>query len=109
MSIKIEIAKMQVPQFFGLRDLGFKKLKKDPPKIDNKIFVLHYRITFYIILACSSFILYDKYTGEPVSCSVSSAFSEKYVNSYCWIEGMTLRDPFGRPGNPTFICAFEQQ
>lgn len=62
------------------------KLKTTSVKITAPVFILHYRLTFVILLTCSILVTSRQYIGEHIQCiQDSSAIPTKVLNNYCFI------------------------
>ncbi|XP_025416605.1 innexin inx7-like [Sipha flava] len=51
--------------------------------IDNPAFRIHYRLTFALLLACTTLVCSRQYIGEHIRC-MSSGVSEKVVQTFCF-------------------------
>lgn len=61
-------------------------LKKHSVKIDNTVFVLHYRATVIILIAFTIAVSSNQYIGDPIHCIQPTNYIPKdVINSYCWI------------------------
>ncbi|KAK3928518.1 Innexin inx2 [Frankliniella fusca] len=71
-----------------LKDLDSLKTVIKPEKvcIDNKIFKLHTKLTFILLVGFSLALTCKQYVGEPIECVVhKEPLSKEVMNSYCWI------------------------
>ena len=77
-----------------ITDIGgeLKKLiKLDSIKIDNNVFRLHYKVTFWIMFCASLLTTLSTYVGDPIDCigpineKGKSDIPEEMLDSYCWI------------------------
>lgn len=51
--------------------------------IDNSAFRVHYRLTFAILLACTTLVCSRQYIGEHIQC-IASGVPNKVVNTFCF-------------------------
>lgn len=57
-------------------------------KIDNWVFVLHYRATLILLLAFSFLVGSNQFFGSAIDCIKSSGLVPgKVINEFCWVEG----------------------
>lgn len=62
------------------------KLKTTKVHITTPVFVLHYRLTFLILLTCSILVTSRQYIGEHIQCiQDAAAIPAKVLNNYCFI------------------------
>lgn len=52
--------------------------------IDNSVFKLHYRLTFWILLACTALVCSRQYFGEHIRCLVDKGVPNHVVNTFCF-------------------------
>jgi len=58
--------------------------KRDPAKIDNFTFQLHYRATFVIMLVCMMLVSAQNLFGNPINC-IADGVPGGTLDLYCWI------------------------
>lgn len=51
--------------------------------IDNKIFRLHYKVTFIVLVTFSLLVTANQYIGDPIDC-ITEEIPQKLMDSYCW-------------------------
>lgn len=64
--------------------------KIDDITIDNKVFQLHYRVTFPILILMSAVLTISMFFGQTIMCIKQvgdNKNEQKVVDNYCWIEG----------------------
>lgn len=75
-------------------------IKLHPLSVDNTVFRLHYRASVFIFLAFSIAVTSRQYFGDPIHClnpSDPDTFSQKVLDSYCWIHStFTLPKAHGK-------------
>lgn len=52
--------------------------------IDNGVAKLHYRLTFWMLLACTCLVCSRQYIGEHIRCIVDKGVPPHVVNTYCF-------------------------
>lgn len=53
--------------------------------IDQSIFRLHYKFTFFLLLACGALVGSKQYAGEPIKCTPDTQDYSTVVDIYCFI------------------------
>lgn len=51
--------------------------------IDNSAFRVHYRLTFAILLACTTLVCSRQYIGEHIQC-IATGVNNKVINTFCF-------------------------
>ncbi|RXG51633.1 Innexin inx2 [Armadillidium vulgare] len=59
-------------------------LKVNPITIDNNAFLLHYKVTMFILITFSLLVTQKQYFGDPIDCEADSAID--LLDTYCWIQ-----------------------
>lgn len=52
--------------------------------IDNSVSKLHYRLTFWMLLACTCLVCSRQYIGEHIRCITDKGVPPHVVNTYCF-------------------------
>lgn len=61
-------------------------LNKDEVTIDNNTFKLHYKATFFVLIACSLLLTQKQYFSDPIDCYMGNGkVSSDVLDVYCWI------------------------
>lgn len=60
-------------------------LKSKRLYIDQSIFRLHYKFTFFLLLASGALIGSKQYAGEPIKCTPGTHEYSAVVDIYCFI------------------------
>ena len=67
--------------FSGVKNV----LKCKRVHIDQCIFRLHYKFTFFLLLASGALVGSKQYAGEPIKCSTDTHDYSTLVDIYCFI------------------------
>lgn len=57
--------------------------------VDNAIYKLHYRVTVGLLYGCCALVSLSQFIGQPIHCVANSdtkPYSEKFLNTFCWIQ-----------------------
>ena len=60
--------------------------KAEPISIDNPVFKLHYRVTFFLLFTSSLYVYSNMYKSSPIMCShgyLTDQFATKIEDQYC--------------------------
>ena len=79
-----KIFSFQTAKMLGFFGQLFSQLSKDSP-IANGVFGLHYRVTFTLMVACSSITTLYQFVGDPISCK-----SDNQHMDSMYIEGVSF-------------------
>lgn len=58
-------------------------LKPNSFNINNKIFRLHYKVTFILLIAFSMLVTANRYIDDPIDC-ITDEIPSRLMDTYCW-------------------------
>ncbi|KAJ6632907.1 Innexin inx4 [Pseudolycoriella hygida] len=83
-------------------------LKVKTVNIYDQVFVIHTKLTVYILIIFSIFVSTEKYFAKPINCITGDATKLLYVEAICWLQGAFINRNVTENGNVSQIVEYQK-